>query len=118
MKVVGDSAYFAPSDIVRSATYKVLQPGQWIWRVSVDFASSTLNVKNRGFPHFGQEYCTAPVVIARGKAGAYNAFPAPRGRGSPPRPGGAPARGREGERLGPSSHRGTPAGSRPGVCRS
>ena len=76
MKVVGASRYFAPSEIVRSATYRVLQPGQWILRVSFSRASSTLNVKNRGFPHFGQEYCTAPVVIGRRMAGAYNAFPA------------------------------------------
>src|SRR2546430_6598059 len=75
MKVVGASGYFALSEIVRSATYSVLQPGQWIFRVSFPRASSTLNVKNRGFPHFGQEYCTAPVVIQAGMAGLYNGLP-------------------------------------------
>ena len=71
-------AYSVPAAIVRSAVYTVLQPGQRILRESFPAASSTLNVKNSGLLHFGQEYCTAPVVIRAGERGAlYGLHPRP-----------------------------------------
>ncbi len=63
----------------------MLQPGQWTLRVSFSRASSTLNVKNRGFPHFGHEYCSAPVVTGAGNAGGYMDF-IQRGRAEHVRP--------------------------------